>query len=60
MSGEGSWDGQEELGEVLSGWREGGEEAGEVERDLSLQGFGLIFWNLCIILREQTEAFKVP
>ena len=40
--------------------REGVEEAEEVERGLSLQGFGLIFWNLCIILREQTEAFKVP
>ena len=38
----------------------GGEEAGEVERGLSLQGFGLIFWNLCFILRERTEAFKAP
>lgn len=58
MSGEGSWHGQEELGEVLSGWSEGGEEAGEVERGLSSQDFGLIFWNLCFILSEQTEAFK--
>ena len=36
----------------------GGEEAGEVERGLSLQGFGLIFWNLCFILREQTELSR--
>ena len=29
-----------ELEAVVSGWREGGEEAGEVERGLNLQGFG--------------------
>ena len=28
------------MGAVVNGWREGGEEAGEVERGLNLQGFG--------------------
>ena len=44
---------------VVTGWREGSEEAGEVERGLNLQAFGGEFWNLCSILTEQTETFKV-
>lgn len=40
MSGERPWDDQEELEVLLSDWREGGDEAGEVERGAYLQGFG--------------------